>query len=87
MNQPTDEQIQGMVMYSMYLDSTKIYDNCFKVEVDKSAHYYRISAFYGEGDWMFTSVIVPNPFKISELDSYIDNLILKLNEIIKENNL
>lgn len=83
MNKPTTEQIEGMVMYSIHLYSTTLYNKVHKIEVNANV----IAAFYGEGDWMFTTVSLPIPFDINTLDIYVDELILNIEKIIEENNL
>lgn len=82
MNKPTKEQIEGMVMYSLYLDDT-VYDEVLKVEVFIDEDCIRLTADCGEGDWMFASVTIPLNYSMREFDKAVDELVAKLYPIIQ----
>lgn len=82
MNQPTKEQVEGMVMMSIYLYGS-IYEELIRIEMYEQENHYGIAAYYDDGDWTFQDVLLPKPFDIKSLEQACNHLIEKLEPIIQ----
>lgn len=86
MNAPTKEQIEGMVMMSIYLYGN-IYNDLVKIEVSQTEDGHFISGYYEDEERTYRSVFIENPISVKKIDKASDELIEKLEPVIKNKNL
>ena len=82
MNAPTKQQIEGMVMMSIYLYGN-IYNDLVKIEVSETEDGSFISAYYEDEEHTYRSVFIENPLTVKKIDKASDELIEKLIPIFK----